>query len=85
MLCLACATQAEAVPGNAPGRSRRRETEDVSRIRRLLCSGCGCVLPLTDAADGMLSKLAQLDAFGLGAFARPLLQRRQSIICGGDS
>lgn len=85
MLCLACATQAEAIPGDDPGHSRRRETEDVSRIRRLLCSGCGCILPLTDAADGMLSKLAQLDAFGLGAFARPLLQRRQSIIYGGDS
>jgi len=85
MLCLACAAQAADPPDRESRRARRRETEDASRIRKLLCAGCGCVLPLTDAADGMLSKLAQLDAFGLGAFARPLLQRRQSIVYSGDS
>lgn len=83
MLCLDCTTRAtgDRPPAEAPSRLR----EDARRLRRLLCVRCGGVLPLTDAADGLLSKLAQLDSFGLGAFARPLLQPRHSVTCGGQS
>lgn len=83
MLCLDCATRATEDRTLADAASRLRE--DAGRLRRLLCVGCGSVLPLTDAADGLLTKLAQLDSFGLGAFARPLLQSRHSITCGGQS
>lgn len=83
MLCLECATRAteHRTLAEAAGRFRK----DVGGLRRLLCKGCGAVLPLTDAADTLLSKLAQLDSFGLGAFARPLLRPRHSFTCGGQS
>lgn len=83
MLCLECAIRAteERTLTEAAGRYR----EDAGRLRRLLCGGCGAVLPLTDAADALLSKLAQLDSFGLGAFARPLLGPRHSVTYGGQS
>lgn len=80
MLCFDCATRsprprlrhAPAEPG----------PEGMSRIRSVVCDGCGCLLPLTDSADGLLSKLVQLDRFGLGAFAAPLLKNHRRIPLG---
>jgi hypothetical protein len=72
MLCLECATRSP--------RPRIRHVheppalEGLSRLRSLVCSGCGTLLPLTDSAEGLLTKLIQLDRFGLGAFAEPLLK-----------
>ena len=83
MLCLDCATRATQDRPHTDSTHRLRE--DAGRLRRLFCVGCGSLLPLTDAADSLLTKLAQLDSFGLGAFARPLLQPRHSISCGGQS
>jgi hypothetical protein len=77
MLCLECATRSP--------RPRVRYLENpvvqegMCRLRSVVCSGCGSLLPLTDSADGLLSKLVQLDRFGLGAFAAPLLRRYQRI------
>lgn len=83
MLCLECATR--ATEDRALAKNADRFREDAVGLRRLLCMSCGTVLPLTDAADALLSKLAQLDSFGLGAFARPLLGRRHSVTYGGQS
>lgn len=80
MLCLECATRSprprirhvsdsEAVPGRG-------------RLASLVCSACGGLLPLTDSTDGLLSKLVQLDRFGLGAFAAPLLRHTRSFPFG---
>lgn len=81
MLCLECATRSPL-----PRVRHLRETvpslEGLTRIRSLVCSGCGGLLPLTDSTDGLLSKLIQLDRFGLGAFAGPLLHDNRSVPCG---
>ncbi len=79
MLCSSCRLLAHA---------SRRETTAVSlwrgpggeRVRALLCSGCGTVLPLGRTLDAMLAKLAQLARFGLDSAGRPLLRsaRRDS-------
>lgn len=80
MLCLECATRSP--------RPRTRHTlgnpslEGLSRLRSLVCSGCGSLLPLIDSTDGLLSKLVQLDRFGLGAFAAPLLQHGRTVPYG---
>jgi hypothetical protein len=80
MLCLKCATRSPS--------PRTRHTlgspsaAGVSRLRNLVCCGCGSVLPLTDSTDGLLSKLVQLDGFGLGAFAAPLLQHGRPVPLG---
>jgi hypothetical protein len=80
MLCLECATRAPKP------RSRHfvesPPLEGLSRLRSLVCSGCGSLLPLTDSADGLISKLVQLDRFGLGAFAAPLLRHGRTISHG---
>lgn len=81
MLCLECATRYphprvrlpfQVLPG----------VEGFSSIRSLVCSGCGSLLPLTDSTEGLLSKLVQLDGFGLGAYAGPLLKHARSLPCG---
>ena len=80
MLCLKCATRSP--------RPRVRYLksphglEGVSRLRSLVCAGCGSLLPLTDSTDGLLSKLMQLDRFGLGAFAAPLLGADKALSVG---
>ena len=77
MLCLECATRSP--------RPRVRQThigttsEGARRLRSLVCAGCGSLLPLTDSADGLLCKLVQLDRFGLGAFAAPLLRHDRQL------
>ena len=80
MLCLECATRAPRP------RSRHVLTDPpldgMTRLRSLVCSGCGSLLPLTDSADGLLSTLMQLDRFGLGAFAAPLLQHGRPVPYG---
>lgn len=40
----------------------------------LICSQCGRPLAARDATDLLLSKLIQLDRFGLGASGVPLLE-----------
>lgn len=80
MLCLECATR-------APRPRTRHLLEDpplegLAQLRSLVCSGCGSLLPLTDPADGLLSKLVQLDRFGLGAYAAPLLQHGRPVPIG---
>ena len=85
MLCLECATRTP--------RPRTRQLiegpprEGLNRLRSLVCAGCGSLLPLSDTTEGLLSKLVQLDRFGLGAFAAPLLQHGRAArfgeSCGG--
>lgn len=77
MLCLDCSTRS---PQPRSRHIRDGETGDgLSRLRSLVCAECGSVLPLTDATDGLVSKLIQLDRFGLGAFAAPLLQGKHAL------
>ena len=80
MLCLECATRSPQpriryVHGDPP-------LEGLNRLRSLVCAGCGSLLPLTDATDGLLSKLVQLDRFGLGAYAAPLLKHAGALHLG---
>lgn len=77
MLCLECSTRSPRPRVRHVGDG---ESEDgLNRLRSLVCAACGSVLPLTDATDGLVSKLIQLDRFGLGAFAAPLLQGRHAL------
>jgi hypothetical protein len=40
-----------------------------------VCDGCGAVLPVGLVTERLLGKLVQLDRFGLGGGAKPLLGR----------
>lgn len=73
MLCLDCSNRPLPEPGAQPAASVLKE--GISRLGNLYCAACGSLLPLTDSVDGMMSKLVQLDRFGLSAFAAPLLRR----------
>jgi hypothetical protein len=44
------------------------------RFDAVRCSACGIPLPAPDSTEAMLSKLLQLDRFGLGASGAPLLE-----------
>jgi hypothetical protein len=81
MLCLECATRLPH-PRVRHLHESASELEGLSKIRSLVCSGCGSLLPLTDSTEGLLSKLIQLDGFGLGAFAGPLLKHGRTMPCG---
>lgn len=81
MLCLECATRSPH-PRLRHLYESVRSLDGLSSIRSLICSGCGCLLPLTDTTEGLLSKLTQLDGFGLGAFAGPLLNHTRSASSG---
>ena len=77
MLCLECATRSplprvRLAPSSA-------SSDSLSKLRSLVCASCGSLLPLTDSTDGLLFKLVQLDRFGLGAFAAPLLRQQRPI------
>lgn len=45
-----------------------------ARLRPVLCSGCGGVLPEADLTGTMLGKISQLARFGLVDGSRPLLE-----------
>lgn len=80
MLCLQCATRSPRP--KARHLKSPLGVDGVSRLRSLVCAGCGSLLPLTDSTEGLLSKLIQLDRFGLGAFAAPLLRSDRALPLG---
>ena len=45
-----------------------------SRLRDLICTRCGAVLPTELVTERLLGKLSQLGRFGLAAAERPLLE-----------
>lgn len=45
-----------------------------ARLRPVLCSGCGAVLPEADLTGTMLGKISQLARFGLVDGGPPLLE-----------
>ena len=45
-----------------------------SRLRDLICTRCGAVLPTELVTERLLGKLTQMGRFGLSAAERPLLE-----------
>src|SRR5437660_4299613 len=45
-----------------------------ARLRDLICTRCGAVLPAELVTERLLGKLSQLGRFGLNAAGRPLLE-----------
>ncbi len=56
-----------------------KQTPSGSSMARILCARCGAMVIPANPEETMLTKLAQLSRFGLGADDRPLLDdsRRQ--------
>jgi hypothetical protein len=69
MLCSRC----EKVGERQASRGRWNAPE---RLRRVLCRGCGAVLPASDQGERLLDKLSQLARFGLVAEATLLTPSR---------
>lgn len=71
MLCVGCKNLCgDNAPRTTPGKRWRVLNNP---LHALFCARCGTLLPPLDPADAMLSKLAQLSKFGLGADDRPIL------------
>jgi hypothetical protein len=68
MLCARCETRVEQVQ-RAIDRRGSWTGPGSERLRRVLCHGCGAVLPTPDAGESLLQKLSQLARFGLVAEA----------------
>ena len=57
-----------------------KQTPSGSSMARILCARCGAVVIPANPEEAILTKLAQLSRFGLGADDKPLLdssRRRQ--------
>ena len=72
MLCRDCIAMVERA-GLSSHRARRA-TPGAEPLESLLCRRCGAVLAPEDLTDRLLEKLTQLDLFGLGEGALPLLE-----------
>ncbi len=57
-----------------------KQTPSGSSMARILCARCGAMIIQANPEEALLTKLAQLSRFGLGADDRPLLasSRRRS-------
>lgn len=68
MTCSDCQTK-----GRWGSRATARRDRAVERLRKLICSSCGRLLPVPDSTDRLLSMLAGLSRFGLAPEERPVL------------
>ena len=50
-----------------------RRDRSVERLRTLVCSSCGRLLPVPDSTERMLTTLVGLSRFGLAPEGRPVL------------
>ncbi len=66
MLCLRCEQKGERT-------ALRARWNAPERLNRVLCRGCGAVLPASDQGERLLDKLSQLARFGLVAEATLLV------------
>lgn len=73
MLCAQCESYPAEVVGRS-GFSRPEGKGEWDRLRPIICSRCGSVLPDADQTGTMLGKLSQLARFGLVDGGRPLLE-----------
>ena len=78
MLCVRCKEILAEL--SLPWKHQLKQTPSGSSMTRILCARCGAVVIPENPEEAILTKLAQLSRFGLGADDRPLLDgsRRQS-------
>jgi hypothetical protein len=53
--------------------SERWQIQQWRVLARVVCAGCGLLLPNSDSTTTMLAKMSQLARFGLGGADKPLL------------
>jgi hypothetical protein len=73
MLCGSCKKLPRAVTEPASGRTQEG-LPGWDRLKLVMCSGCGSLLPPPNATDTMLRTLSRLARFGMIAGARPILE-----------
>ncbi len=78
MLCVRCKEILAEL--SLPLKHQIKQKPSGSSMARILCARCGAMVIPANPEEAMLTKLAQLSGFGLGADDRPLLasSRRQS-------
>lgn len=68
MTCSDCQSK-----GRWGSRATARRDRAVERLRTLVCTSCGRLLPTPDSTERLLSMLAGLSRFGLAPEGRPVL------------
>ncbi len=71
MLCVRCKEILAELP--LLGKHQIKQTPSGSSMARILCACCGAMVIPANPEEAILTKLAQLSRFGLGADDRPLL------------
>ncbi len=81
MLCVRCKEILAEL--SLPWRHQFKQAPSGSSMARILCARCGAMVIPPNPEEAILTKLAQLSRFGLGADDRPLLasSHRQSKRC----
>lgn len=71
MLCVACKKLPKTL--TEPASRRAWGLPGWERLRHVICSRCGALLPLHDPTDSMLRTMTRLARVGLAAEADPIL------------
>ena len=71
MLCVRCKEILAEL--SLPWKHQIKQTPSGSSMARILCARCGAIVIPANPEEAILTKLAQLSGFGLGADDRPLL------------
>lgn len=73
MLCVECRKLPSAATDPASGRTLSG-LPGWTKLRTVMCSGCGSLLQYEGATETMLRTLTRLARFGLGAETNPILK-----------